>query len=51
MLTIKELETALQRCMNAEPPKDYCLSKDANSLATVLAEMQYFRQEEKPLDA
>jgi hypothetical protein len=37
--------SALQRCLEAEPTVNYCLSPDASSLASVLAEMNYFGRE------
>jgi hypothetical protein len=35
---------ALQRCLEAEPTINYCLSQDASRLAAVLGEMNYFKQ-------
>lgn len=49
MVTFEQVSQALERCMKAEPPKDFALSKDASQLATVFAEMSYARQAERPL--
>lgn len=51
MPTMNEVQKALQRCLNAEPPVNYSLSADASQLATVYAEMAYFREDARPLDA
>lgn len=49
MVKFDEVQRALERCMAAEPPKDYALSADASQLADVFAEMLYARSAERPL--
>jgi len=51
--TFSEIQAALMRCMSAEPPvgEHLALSADSNQLADVYAEMAFFRQEERSLDA
>lgn len=49
MVTFDQVSKALERCMKAEPPQNFALSKDASQLATVFAEMSYARQAERPL--
>ena len=51
MPTLNEITQALNNCMVVEPPVNYVLSKDASQLGTVYAEMAYFKQAERPLDA
>lgn len=41
MPTLHEVQQALQRCMEAEPPANLALSPDASQLATAFAEMRY----------
>ena len=43
MPTLDEVQRALQRCLEAEPPVDFALSADASQLAAVFAEMRYAR--------
>jgi hypothetical protein len=50
MPTFTQVQTALMACMQAEPPKDYVLSKDSSKLATVFAEMDYHKQNERPIE-
>lgn len=50
MPTLNEITQALNNCMVVEPPVNYVLSKDASQLGTVLAEMLYFKQSERPFD-
>ncbi|PWF55355.1 DUF3717 domain-containing protein [Flavobacterium cupreum] len=49
MPTFDEIKKALNTCMVAEPAVDFVLSKDANQLCTVFAEMMHFKQTERPL--
>ncbi|BBP00331.1 hypothetical protein SFSGTM_10390 [Sulfuriferula nivalis] len=42
---------ALQKCLNFEPTINYCLSPDASSLAAILAEMNYFKQEIRTIES
>ena len=41
MPRLEDVQEALQRCLAAEPPVDFALSKDAAQLATVFAEMRF----------
>ena len=50
MPTFTQVQAALITCMQAEPPKDYVLSKDSSKLATVFAEMEYHKQNERPIE-
>jgi hypothetical protein len=51
MPSMSEVQKALERCMKAEPPKDFSLSPDSSQLATVFAEMLHGREADRPLDA
>ncbi len=52
MPTLVEVQSALQRCLTAEPPVDQLeLSPDSAKLAEVFAEMRYEQQTERDLAA
>lgn len=51
MPTISQIQAALNRCMQMEPPQNHTLSPDASQIATVLAEMNYFKEGERSLDS
>jgi hypothetical protein len=49
-----EVQTALERCMEAEPPTAepyFALSLDSSNLADVFAEMLYGKEQARPLEA
>jgi ATP-dependent exoDNAse (exonuclease V) alpha subunit len=52
MPMISEVQQALARCLDAEPPKGthLALSPDSNQLANVFAEMIFFKEIERPRD-
>ncbi|WP_341677612.1 DUF3717 domain-containing protein [Niveibacterium sp. SC-1] len=50
MPSLEDIQRALQRCLAAEPPQASRLSADASALATVYAEMNYFRTAERRLE-
>jgi hypothetical protein len=45
-----DILNALQRCLEAEPTINYCLSRDASRLAAVLGEMNYFKRESRDFE-
>lgn len=49
-ITIEEFQAALVRCMAAEPPIDFALSKDSSLLVDVFAEMQFNKEPARSLE-
>jgi len=50
MPSVTQYQTALIACLNAEPPRDYCLSDDASHLASVYAEMVANKEQNRELN-
>jgi hypothetical protein len=48
-LNRSEVLEALQKCLIQEPTINYCLSRDASSIAAVLAEMNFYHQDSRAL--
>lgn len=49
MPSLPQIQAAFNAATTAEPPKDYRLARDASQLATVIAEMWHFKQDDRDL--
>lgn len=50
VITITDIESAINRCRTFAPTQDYALSKDCRLLADIYGEMIYYHQHEWPAE-
>ncbi|MCU6502270.1 hypothetical protein LPN04_31195 [Rugamonas sp. A1-17] len=49
MPSLPQIQAAFNAATTAEPPEEYILKPDASQLATVIAEMWHFKQDDRDL--